>query len=52
MTESKLSLLSNGKDLGEINVKTGIIQGHSLSPLLFPLNMVPLLLIRETNMIR
>ena len=30
----KLSLTSNGEDLGEVNVKRGIFHGDSLSPLL------------------
>ena len=41
----KLSLMSNGEDLGEVDVKRGIFQGESLSPLLFVLSMVPLSLI-------
>ena len=36
----KLSLTSNGEDLGEVHVKRGIFQGDSLSPLLFVLSMV------------
>ena len=38
----KLSLTSNGEDLGEVDVKRGIFQRDSLSPLLFVLSMVPL----------
>ena len=45
MEQWKLSLMSNGEDLGEVNVKRGIFQGDSLSPLLFILSMVPLSLI-------
>ena len=37
MEQWKLSLTSNGKDLGEVDVKRGIFQGDSLSPLLFVL---------------
>ena len=33
---------SNGEGLGEVDVKRGIFQEGSLSPLLFVLNMVPL----------
>ena len=32
---------SNGEDLGKVDVKRGILQGDSLQPLLFVLNMVP-----------
>ena len=39
--------MSNGKNLGEVNVKGGIFQGNNLSPLLFVLSMVPLSLIRR-----
>ena len=45
MQQWKLSLTANGEDLGEVNVKRGIFQGDSLSPLLFVLSMVPLSLI-------
>jgi len=46
----KLSLTSNGEDLGEVNVKRGIFQGDSMSPLLFVLSMVPLsLILRKVN---
>ena len=40
-------MTANGKDLGEVNVKKGIFQGDSLSPLMFVLSMVPLSLILE-----
>ena len=45
MEQWKLLLTSNGKDLGEVDVKRGIFQGDSLSPLFFVLCMVPLSLI-------
>ena len=46
----KLSLTSNGEDLGEVHVTRGIFQGDSLSPLLFVLSMVPLsLILRKVN---
>ena len=46
----KLSLTSNGEDLGEVYVKRGIFQGDSLSPILFVLSMVPLsLILRKVN---
>ena len=50
MEQWKLSLTSNGKDLGEVDVKRGIFQGDSLSPLLFVLCMIPLsLVLRKVN---
>ena len=50
MEQLKLSLMSNGEDLGEVNMKRGIFQGDSLSPLLFVLSMVPLsLILRKVN---
>ena len=45
MKQWRLSLTTNGEDLGEVNVKRGIFQGDSLSPLMFMLSMVPLSLI-------
>ena len=45
MNQWKVSLSSNGEDLGEVFVRRGIIQGDSLSPLLFVLSMIPLSLI-------
>ena len=45
MEQWKLSLASNGKDLGEIDVKRGIFQGDSLSPLFFVLSVILLSLI-------
>ena len=41
----KLLLTCDGKDLGEVDMKRGILQGDSLSPLFFVLSMVPLSLI-------
>ena len=50
MEQWKLQLRSNGEDLEEVDVKRRIFQGDSLSPLLFVLSMVPLLLIlRKVN---
>ena len=50
MVQWKLSLTSNGEELGDVDVKTGIFQGDSLSPMLFVLSMVPLFsLLRKVN---
>ena len=50
MEQWKLSMTSNGEDLGEVEVKRGIFQGESLSPLLSVLIMVPLsLILRKVN---
>ena len=39
------AMYANGEDLREINVKKGVFQGDSLSPLLFVLSMMQLSLI-------
>ena len=50
MQQWRLSLTVNGEDLGEVNVKRGIFQGDSLSPLMFVLSMVPLsLILKKVN---
>ena len=45
MNKWKLELTSNGVSLGNVEIRRGIFQGHSLSPLLFVLYMVSLSLI-------
>ena len=45
MNKWKLELMSYGVSLGNVEIRGGIFQGDSLSPLLFVLCMVPLSLI-------
>ena len=45
MKKWKTELTSCGQQLGVVNIKRGIFQGDSLSPLLFVLCMVPLSLV-------
>ena len=50
MEHLSLSLTSNGEVLGEVDVKRGIFQRDSLSPVLFVLSMIPLsLILRKVN---
>ena len=50
MQQWRLSLTTNGEDLGEFNVKSEIFQGDSLSPLMSVLSMVPLsLILKKVN---
>ena len=50
MQQCRLPLTTNGEDLEEVNVKRGIFQGGSLSPLLLVLSMVPLsLILKKVN---
>ena len=46
----KVMLCSGNSDLGEIEIKRGIFQGDSLSPLVFVLSLIPLsLILRKEN---
>ena len=48
MKQWKLSLTSNGNEIGDVKVNRGIFQGDSLSPLLFVLCMIPMSLVLRT----
>ena len=45
MKDWKTVLTAGGKSLGEVEIKRGIFQGDSLSPLLFVIAMIPLTLL-------
>ena len=45
MSSWKTVLTNNGETLGEVQIKRGIFQGDSLSPLLFIIAMIPLTMI-------
>ena len=45
LTGWKTELISNGQSLGNVDIKRGIFQGDSLSPLLYVITMIPLTLI-------
>ena len=50
MSKWKLELSSSGEILGDVQVRRGIFQGDSLSPLLFVVCMIPLtLILRKTK---
>ena len=42
MKKWKTELTAGGKTLGEVDIKRGIFQGDSLSPILFMLCLIPL----------
>ena len=42
MRNWKTELTSCGESLGTVNIKRGIFQGDSLSPLIFVISMIPL----------
>ena len=51
MANWKTVLTANGKTLGEVDIRRGIFQGDTLSPLLFVVAMIPLtLLLRKEKM--
>ena len=51
MADWKTVLTSNGQTLGEVDIRRGIFQGDTLSPLLFVVAMIPLtLLLRKEKM--
>ena len=41
----RTELSSGGVGLGDVNIRRGIFQGDSLSPLLFVLSLIPLTLV-------
>ena len=45
MEKWKIMLCSGNSELGEVEIKQGIFQGDSLSPLVFVLELIPLSLI-------
>ena len=49
MKKWKTELTSSGQELEVVNIKKGIFQGNSLSPLLFVLYMVPLSLVMRRS---
>ena len=44
MVYLKTKSISGEKNLGEVNINQGIFQGHSSTPLLFIISMIPLTL--------
>ena len=43
----KTELISYGERIGKVNIKRGMFQGDSLSPILFVLYLIPLSMIRR-----
>ena len=53
MEKWKVMLCSGNSELGEVEIKRGIFQGDSLSPLVFVLALIPLsLILRKQHMRR
>ena len=50
MKNWRTTLMSNGQSLGDVNIRRGIFQGDSLSPLLFVVCLIPLsVILRKTK---
>ena len=50
MKNWRTNLMSNGQNLGDVNIRRGIFQGDSLSPLLFVVYLIPLsVILRKTK---
>ena len=49
MDQSKVELTHNGETLGSVDIKRGIFQGDSLSPLEFIMSMIPLTLLLRND---
>ena len=50
MKNWRTTLMSNGQILGDVNIRRGIFQGNSLSPLLFVACLIPLsVILRKTK---
>ena len=50
MKNWRRTLMSNGQNLGDVNIRRGIFQGDSLSPLLFVVCLIPLsVILRKTK---